>query len=475
MVEVRRQQVELKAARAELNRVEQLADKGLMSTADVERARTKVETQQLNYQESVLAMANARPRLTVVKALKTQDAQGRKFVHLILANRTPGLSAEDVALLGQTRESDPLAAKVANRDVDDIFASLRDTGAVSTPNAPAAGRGVTIALPYEHEIHRLAYGQSIELVFQLLKDVDSVTLVLSHHGEERQIDIQLQQDGGAGMINITSTQVSQEADLGGQASFDLLLSRSNVEVQSFQLLAAGLPAQVTYSFVDPTTQARLSRVSFPAGVTQRPLELKVFLPERADSAVGIDRPIKFWAVASMTDVGTVFAEPRAYSAAELQASRAGFTQLEMIPRGVGRIEVSAPSLYSEIRPDDRVETNLTIKNTGTRRLDNVSVQVDTPSGWRAQSSPSVLASLDPAAERLVRVIIAPPPRVTVGDYEVRINTESFAFNRRVPSENKIYRVSIKPGSNVWATGTLVALFLGIIAAVVIFGVKLTRR
>ena len=63
----------------------------------------------------------------------------------------------------------------------------------------------------------------------------------------------------------------------------------------------------------------------------------------------------------------------------------------------------------------------------------------------------------------------------MGDYEVRIKTESYAYNRLVPSEDKIYRVSVKAKTNVWGTAGLVGGLLAIVIGIVIFGVKLTRR
>jgi len=78
-------------------------------------------------------------------------------------------------------------------------------------------------------------------------------------------------------------------------------------------------------------------------------------------------------------------------------------------------------------------------------------------------------------EQAVKLRIIPPPDVPVGDYEVRLKTESYAYGRRVPSEDKIYRVSVKAQTNLWATLGLVGGLLGLVIGIVIFGIKLTRR
>jgi len=62
-----------------------------------------------------------------------------------------------------------------------------------------------------------------------------------------------------------------------------------------------------------------------------------------------------------------------------------------------------------------------------------------------------------------------------GTYEVRIKSESYAYNRRVPSEDKIYRVSVKAGTNVWGTTALIGGLLLLVVGIVVLGLKLTRR
>ena len=148
---------------------------------------------------------------------------------------------------------------------------------------------------------------------------------------------------------------------------------------------------------------------------------------------------------------------------------------QVLPRGIGKIEVSAVSLFSEIRAGETVNTTLTVKNTGTRRLDTIRLYAEGPLGWRTEIVPDEIPSLDLRREANVELRIAPAAGVAVGDYEVRIKTESFAYNRRVPSEDKIYRLSIKPRSNPLGTGALIlALFL-LVAGAVAFTIKLTRR
>jgi hypothetical protein len=476
-LDVRRRQIDLATARTTLTRTIELFSQGLVARTELDRAQTAVDTAQLNYQEAVLSLLSLQPRLTVTRAVKHQSKDGRRFVSLMVENLTPTFDDSQFKLLNNFQGADPIPESLRTRDVRDIFISLRATGESAGPGATgeSAARGTTIALPYEVHIPELKYGESKAMEFQLLRDVNSVVVATSYKGQNQEMVVQLEQAETENVVNISSVQVSQEADLGMQVNFDLKLERSSVDVRQFQLRVVNLPHQISYSFIDPASQARLSQLNFPAGVTQQALGLRLFLPERADEQVTIDQPLEFWALVTDPAQGQLFREERKYSREEIEASRAGRARLLVIPRGVGKIEVSAASLYSEIQTGDTVETNITIRNTGTRRLDNIKLTTEYPLNWRAEVTPDIIPALELNRDSAVSLRIVPPSDVQVGDYEVRIKTESYAYNRLVPSEDKIYRVSVKAKTNVWGTAGLVGGLLAIVIGIVIFGVKLTRR
>ncbi len=480
-LDVRRRQIELSAARANVTRTADLYSQGLVAKADLDRAEAALQTAQLSYQESVLALLNLQPRLSVREALKSQAPDGRKFVRLTIVNLTPTFDDSQFKLLNNFEGAQPIPEELRTRDIRDIYLSLKDAG--GTPAAGAtdvAPRGTTIALPYEVHVAQLGYGQARTIEFQLLRDVNRVVVASAYKGQTQEIDIELQQAATSTVVAVTSAQVSQEADLGGQATFDLRLERSSVDVRQFQLKVVNLPRQISYSFVDASgrdasSEARLSQLSFASGVSRQALGLRLFLPERADDQVRIDQPLEFWALVMNEEQARHFDADRTYTAQEIDASRAGAVRLAIVPRGAGRIEVSAASLYAEITAGDRVETNLVIRNTGTRRLDNIKVSADAPLNWRVTLQPNIVASLDINREESVRLRIEPPTEVSVGDYEVRLKSESFAYNRQLPSEDKIFRVSVKARTNLFAIIGLLALLIGLVAAIIVAGVKLTRR
>lgn len=471
-LEVRRRQLELQSARKQLERSQKLAAQGLVPQSETDRDRAAVETAQLNYQQALLSLLDMQPRISVRSAIKTQDREGRKFVRLVISNLTPTFDDSQFQLLNNFEGADPIPEALRTRNVTDIFVSLRDPGGETGTQRLA---NATISLPYEIHIPEMKYDEEKKLDFQLLRDVDSVTVALTYRNQTREIPVQLEHAAGESEIQVSSSQFSQEADLGGQATYNLQLERPSVDVRAFQLLVVNLPHQISSSFIDLQSQARLSQINFPAGVTKQTLGLRLTLPERADEQVQVDKPLELWALVLDEAKASRFAAEQRYTAAQLAAAGSGRVKLVVIPRGVGKIEVAAASLLSEIETGQNVETRITVRNTGTRRLDNVKLSAEYPLNWRVEITPVIIPSVGINSEEIVSLKIVPPPDAGVGDYEVRLKTESFADNRRIQSEDKVYRVSVKAKTNLFSTLALVGGLILVVIGIVVFGVRLARR
>jgi uncharacterized membrane protein len=474
LLEVRRRQIELSAARTHLEQTDRLFREQLSSKTELDAARTAVDIAQLNYQMAVLALLNTQPRVSLTEATKLEGSDGRQWVRVRLTNDTPAIDDTQLQILGNFEGRDTFPEALKTRDLRDIFVSVKDTGELGTVNSRTTQRGTTIALPYEERVSELRFGATKTLTFQLLRDVNSVTLAISHRGGRQEIDVELQKAATERPVAVTATQISQEADLGSQATFELRLSRPTVDTRSFKLLVLGLPREVTTSFVDPASGARVSELSFPPGVTQQALNLKVFLPEHATAGIEIDRALEFFAVAAAGS-DLPFPTDQPVNQELLRQSLIGFVTLAVIPRGVGKIEITAPTLFSEVTAGETTRAEFILKNTGTRRLDSVRFVLDAPSGWRAEMAPGTLSEVELGASRPVELSVDTPDSVPAGDYEVRVRTESFAFNRPVPSEDKVYRISVKSRVNVLGIIIIVAILIAAVVALIVAGVRLARR
>lgn len=474
-LEVRRRQLELQAARRQYERTEKLSAQGLLPQSDTDRDRNNVATAQLNYQQAVLALLDLQPRISVQGATKTQSGDGRKFVRLLIANLTPTFDDSQFTLLNNFEGADPIPESLRTRSVNDVFVSLRETRGSLDSSSSAQNSGATISLPYEVHIPQMKYGEKRTLDFQLLRDVDAVIVALTYRTQTREIPVQLQHAAGSNEMQISSSQSSQEADLGSQATFNLTLERPTVDVRSFQLKVVNLPRQISYSFVDPQSQARLSQITFPAGVTRQSLWLRLFLPERADESVRLDRSLEFWALMLDEASAAHFVEERVYSDAEFSGVGSGKIKMVVTPRGVGRIEVTASTLFSQIATGQTVETKITVRNRGTRRLDNITFSAESSLNWRVEFEPNSIAALDINRDEVVTAKFIPPADVGVGDYEIRIKTEATAGERVASSEDKVYRVNVKPRASLLTTALMVGGLLLLVVGIGVVGVRVARR
>ena len=207
------------------------------------------------------------------------------------------------------------------------------------------------------------------------------------------------------------------------------------------------------------------------------LSLKTFLPDRDDDEVVIDKPLVFYALVLSREefkaLGSI--RERTLEASELDAIKGGKVRLELIPRGVGRIEVRAPSLYHEITVGEQVEMDVTVRNDGSRRLDNIKITTDNPLNWRSVVEPDLIKTLDPEKEEIVHLTLLPPDDVGVGAQEVKIKTDAMADNRRVETENKTIRIQVQAKAQVLWTAVLLFSLIGLVVGIVVFGIKISRR
>jgi uncharacterized membrane protein len=154
---------------------------------------------------------------------------------------------------------------------------------------------------------------------------------------------------------------------------------------------------------------------------------------------------------------------------------AGSEQLELIPRGKGKIEVRANNLYHETTTGKEVTMDITIRNSGSRRLDNIRITAEKPLQWDAVIQPALISSLDPEKEERVNITILPPKDGGVGAQEVRIKTEALADNRKVNTEDKTIRIQVNASTSVWGTLALILLLIALIGGIVWFGMKLSKK
>jgi len=458
-------QLSLELKKADFDRYLKLKEEGLASEADYAQRQTAYLQAQVDYQQALISFMGSEARISVASAVKFQDRSGKKFVRVSL--RYASKELKELANLKINAED--LFPLDFMKEIKDVYVSLLSEDKI-------------ISDPYEKSIASMPLETVRDVTFQLLKDVENLDISVSYSGKTEKTAVFLQKGVSANMVTVNSAQFSQEADLESTATYDLSLEKFSGEANVFKLEAVNLPTQITYEFSDPTTSARLSQIKFSEGVTSLKLQLKLYLPKNPDERVVLDRPLEFFVLALDNDqtqklraLETADGGTTGIGTEAVEGLKAGYVKLELIPRGVPKVEVQAVNLYHEIKVGETISMDVTIRNTGTRKLNNIRVFCDLPLNWRVEIAPDLIAALEQNKDEVVKIRFLPPDGVSVGDYEPKIRTDALADNRRVESEDKIVRIHISSKANVIGIGALVLLLVGLLVGIVVFGIKLTRR
>ncbi len=449
-------------ARAEYERQQTLYDRDLISQVRLEQARAVFADAEVNYQQSLLAVLFEKQYISVQSAIKYHGPDGTRRVRLTLANTSGG-----------TEEF----RKLLNTD-DDLFRSLQpdiiNNAYVSLMNDDNA----VVSQPYETKISELRFGSPQTVDFKLLQDLDAVTVFLIYgNGSQRTMKIFLQKDSTVNKVEIQSERFSQEVELGKSAGYDLTLELYSGVNNTFSLEVVNLPREISHYFKSTTGSVRLRQVKFTESSRTKDAVLQITLPDRSDGQVAMDKSIPFYVLVLPADkTAEIRKDPeRTWTEEELRALDVGFVHLELIPRGRGELMVHAPQLYHDIYADETVEMALELVNEGSRRLDHIEVTADLPLNWTDEVIPSAIATLDIGEEKRVILRFTPPPGVSVGKYEVRMQATALSSGQPISGSDKIATIEIKAETNIIGTVLIVLFILAVVGGIVVYGVRLSRK
>ena len=462
LLTLKKAQLQFEKTKGDFERSLKLREQGLTSEQEFAQTRTIYLQAQVDYQQALISFMGSEARIAVASAVKFQDTGGKKFVRVTL--RYSSKELKELAKLNISAED--LFPLDFMKQIKDVSVSLKSEGKI-------------ISDPYEKTIASLPLESEQNVTFQLLKDVEDLDVNVLYSGKSETTSIYLQKGLSANIVTINSTQFSQEADLESEATYDLSLEKFSGEANIFKLGIANLPHQINYEFSDPLTNARLSQIKFTEGVTSMKLSLKLYLPRNADAQVVIDTPVAFYALAldnsQAARLENMLTQEAAIGPQDIESLRAGNVKLELIPRGVGKIDVQAVNLYHEIKVGESVKMEVRVRNAGTRKLNNIRIFSDLPLNWRSEIQPDLISVLEQNKEQVVTIEFLLPANVAVGDYEPKIKTECSADNRRVESEEKLVRIHVGARTNILGISLLVLLLGSLLVGIVVFGIKLTRR
>ena len=443
LLDLKKTRADYEVAKQKFENDTKLYDEKAISANDFNRSKNELLSREVDYQKLILKLISQQSYITVERAVKYQDERGERKVKITLKSALEG----NEEYLSQFKEHfDVFTPEMRSGKIYNIYVSLVDNETKTI-----------IGSPYEYRVPSIELGKVATADFELLKDAENLTVSLNYNNRKDEKNIYLKKDASVNVVDISSMQFSQEADLSSKATYDLTLECFSTSDDVYRLEVVGLPRRITYDFTDG--ESKVMQIKFAQGVNVKKLSLQVYLPDRDDEEVVIDRPIKF--------------QVRAASASN--GKKAGSEDLEIIPRGKGKIEVRANNLYHETTVGKEVVMDVTVRNGGSRRLDNIRLTAEKPLGWDVRIVPDVISSLEPEKEMTVQVAIVPPKDGGVGAQEVKIKTEATADNRKVDTEDKTVRIQVNAPTSVVGTVLLILLLVGIIGGIVRFGMKLSKR
>ena len=336
-----------------------------------------------------------------------------------------------------------------------------------------------IVKPYEEKIQVLGYNETVELTFQLQKDVESLKVSLDYP-ELAEPDIRLiylQKESALDVVNVSSLRFSQEGNLGSSVTYDLTLDRLAETENTFQLRVINLLNRLSYEFQDPETKSRQSQVKFTQEQSKRNLSLIVYLPEELDASY-LDSTLEFYVAvldeAEATELGGV--NNRLDLPADRIASiQGGVERFELIPKGVPEIEVFVPNAFQTIKIGEAVNMTATLQNIGTRDLVDIRMLVDVNTDWKYIVTPEVIGSLKRNEEKEIQLTLSPPADIGVGEYQAKLNAEVTVDNRKFEARDRSITVQIKSKTQMSVTTLLFGALILLMIAIVIVTIRISRR
>lgn len=336
-----------------------------------------------------------------------------------------------------------------------------------------------IVKPYEEKIPVLGYNETVELTFQLQKDVESLKVSLNY--PELDIPetrlIYLQKESALDVVNVSSLRFSQEGNLGSSVTYDLTLDRLAETENTFQLRVINLLNRLSFEFQDPETRTRQSQVKFTQEESKRNLSLIVYLPEELDASY-LDSTLEFHVAvldeAEANELGGVN-NRLDLPADQIAGIQGGVERFELIPKGVPEIEVFVQNAFQTIKIGEEVNMTATLQNIGTRDLVDIRMIVDVNTDWKYTVVPEVISSLARNEEKEIQLTLSPPGDIGVGEYQAKLNAEVTVDNRKFEARDRSITVQVESQTQMSVTTLLFGALILLMIGIVIVTIRISRR
>ena len=455
----------LKTYKEEWDAARQLFDQGFIALQRFKQIDNKYEQAKLAKEEAEILLEQTKldllenaTHIVVVEASKYKTEDGKGMVNLTLENAS---DIHDALLVDESLTEEELRTLLK---VENIFVSLE--------NGPIVGE------PYERRIPALAVGERETLPFRLLRDETFVVAVIKYLETTDRNPVILKKGGQQNLPSINSAQFSQEGVLDDEVSFGLTLELLADEEQSFVLGVLGLPQRIDYSFADQG--AKVNQVKFDENKSQAKINLELKIPEKLDRRF-VGRTRTFFALVTYpAEYARINAlkvrhgdEP--IPEKEVKALQCNYAKLELIPTGVGKLEVLVANRYQEVKVGEELQLRVDFLNRGTVAVQNIKAVLDLPYEWESEVEPALIKLLEPDERAPVQILARPPLDVAVGDYELGVEAQGQVGNENIESLEKNITIRIGARSNIAGNVVLIGILVLLVFGIGLASIKISRR
>jgi hypothetical protein len=467
---------EMDHAKAEFEETRRLFAERIYTIDKLNRARQAYERAVLSHAQAKIDLERTRldflkdaTLITVVDARKYRGDEGQVMASVTLRNDSDMGKARVVMGEESSVSDDELASLLK---VDNVIVTLKGTG----PSSSAI-----VGDPFQQIVPELKLGQEASLEYRLLeRGADAVTISVEFLETSKGYTVFLKKEALQDLPTISSTQYAQQGELGSKIAYDLELERLAKTEQSFALVVLNLPPEITFAFLDPSSGARITQLKFTAEISRQNLRFEVSIPERLDQGL-VDSSIAFYIVVTKREEQrSIYDLKKRYEggsipAEEIARLKGNRAELILIPSGTGKLDVILGNSFKEVQQGEPVDFKFNLMNSGTLALRRAAPELELPVDWEGELTPREVELIPPGQKTAFAVSVRPPEGVPVGEYAITIKCEGHSGIETVDAAEKDFTVRIAPKGSITGTAVLVAILVGLVLAIAVASVKISRR
>ena len=455
----------LQTHREELQTTRELFDGGFVALQKLKQTRNRFEQARLDYEWAEIALEEAKLELLrtathiiISEARKYKTEEGKFMVDVVLENAS---DIRDALLVDAALTEEELRTLLK---VEHIFASI--------------SYGPIVGEPYEIRIPSLEVGEQRKITYRLLRDEEAVYVNLKYLDIKDEKPVILKKGSQQDLPSINSAQFSQEGELNQTVRFGLTLQRLAEEERNFALAVIGLPPRIDYAFVNQG--AKVNQIKFDETTSEVKLSLEMDIPEKLDrKLVEVTRTF-FALVTNVSEYAKINDLRARYGEKEVQEEdvkllKANYVRLELIPKGIGKLEVLISNRYLETEVGEELQFRVEFLNRGTVAVQNIRAELDLPYEWESSVEPKLLKLLEPGESGPISIWSRPPENIAVGDYEVGVEAQGQVGTENIESLEKNITVRIGARSNITGNAILIGVLVLMVVGIGVASVKISRK